>query len=198
MRNHFLLAACAASLTLSGCSLWRDEPGTPEPEIEYRTSVLEGVPGVYKMRVQQGNLVTQELLAKVSPGMSKRQVRFTLGTPMLTDAFHPDRWDYVYTLRQGHADMEVQRITLHFKGDSLVRIEGNLNQGVQPAEPASRNKEAVLSVPDYEGSDQGFFSRVLGAGKKVWEDSPGPARSDGKSQDNLPSLGGETQKSEPK
>ena len=77
----------------------------------------------YKMDIRQGNLVTQEMRNTIKPGMSKAQVNYALGTPMIMDAFHANRWDYVYRLEQGRKLVDRQRLTLYFEGDNLVRID---------------------------------------------------------------------------
>lgn len=83
----------------------------------------------HKIAVQQGNYVDQGMVAKLKPDMTRSQVRFILGTPLVADVFHPDRWDYVYL--NGHAgDVRTQRkITVVFDGDRLKRIEGNVIAG---------------------------------------------------------------------
>jgi len=86
----------------------------------------------YKMDIRQGNLVTTEMREKLKIGMSKQQVRYVLGTPMVSDAFHGNRWDYVYLLEHGGKLTEEQRLTLYFDGDNLARIDG----GAKPAEVA--------------------------------------------------------------
>ena len=86
----------------------------------------------YKVDVQQGNAVTQEMVAKLKPGMTKSQVRFVLGTPLLTDVFHADRWDYVFLDQKGGRLKERRRVTAVFAGDVLQRVEGD----VAPAAPA--------------------------------------------------------------
>src|SRR3990170_4201353 len=64
-------------------------------------TLLAGCVSPYKIDVQQGNVVSQEMLEKLKPGMTKSQVRFALGTPLIADSFHPDRWDYFYSLKKG-------------------------------------------------------------------------------------------------
>ena len=87
----------------------------------------------YKMDIQQGNFVTQEMLAKLKPGMTPSQVRFILGTPLVIDAFHRDRWDYVYRYSKGGKLQEARRIVIVFKDDRLDRIEGD----VVPSQPGN-------------------------------------------------------------
>lgn len=81
----------------------------------------------YRIDVRQGNLVTQDMVAQLKPGLTKDQVRFVLGTPMLTDIFHADRWDYVYRLQKG-SDGEVQqrRLAVFFENGKLVRLGGDV------------------------------------------------------------------------
>jgi outer membrane protein assembly factor BamE len=80
----------------------------------------------YKMDVQQGNVVTQEMVEKLKPGMTPAQVRFILGTPLVVDAFHRDRWDYVYRFSRAGTLQESRRIVIVFKDDKLARIEGDV------------------------------------------------------------------------
>ena len=86
----------------------------------------------YKMDIRQGNYVTPEMRDKLKIGMSRQQVRYVLGTPMVSDAFHGDRWDYVYRLEQHGEVVEKQRLTLYFEGDKLVRMD----DGKQPGQAA--------------------------------------------------------------
>ena len=85
-----------------------------------------GFPGVYKLNIEQGNIVTQEMTDQLKPGMTRRQVRFILGTPLVEDTFSPDRWDYLYVKRNGMDVLSESRLTVEFEGDSLVRLSGDL------------------------------------------------------------------------
>lgn len=78
----------------------------------------------HMMDVQQGNVVTEDMLGKVKPGMTKSQVRFALGTPLIADPFHTDRWDYVYRFRKSGELTEHSRLTVVFEGDKLKTVEG--------------------------------------------------------------------------
>jgi outer membrane protein assembly factor BamE len=77
----------------------------------------------YKMDIRQGNLVSPEARELLKPGMTRIQVRALLGTPLIADAFHPERWDYVYQLERGGKLAESQRMSLYFEGDKLSRID---------------------------------------------------------------------------
>lgn len=78
---------------------------------------------VYKVDVQQGNVLEQEQLEKLKVGMKKNQVIFLLGTPLLTDPFHKNRWDYVYAFKPGGKKIASKSLTLFFDGETLVKID---------------------------------------------------------------------------
>lgn len=105
-----------------------------------------GFPGVYRIDVEQGNIVTQEIADQLQPGMSKRQVRFILGTPMIEDSFNRNRWDYVYTRRNGLDVLAEERLTVTFEGDTLVDVSGDYTPaafgGTPQAEPAEDTAQA--------------------------------------------------------
>jgi outer membrane protein assembly factor BamE len=90
----------------------------------------------YRIDVQQGNYVTQDMVAKLRPGMTRSQVRFALGTPLVVDPFRTDRWDYFYMLHKAGELAERRVVTVVFKGDELLRIEGDV-----VAAPADRARE---------------------------------------------------------
>jgi len=77
----------------------------------------------YRIDVMQGNVITKELAANVKPGMSREQVRDVLGSPLLTSAFHADRWDYVFTMRRQGTEPQRRSVVAYFKGDALERLE---------------------------------------------------------------------------
>ena len=85
---------------------------------------LLGAGCVYRMDVQQGNLLDVEQVEQVEVGMTRSQVRFLLGTPMVIDSFDADRWDYIYSLRRGHERQVTRRhLVVWFDGDKVTRIE---------------------------------------------------------------------------
>jgi outer membrane protein assembly factor BamE len=77
----------------------------------------------YKPDVQQGNTFEEAQVAQLKPGMTQQQVNFILGTALLKDPFHKDRWDYVYTYAKGYNKAERRLLTLYFKGDNLVKVD---------------------------------------------------------------------------
>lgn len=100
----------------------------------------------YQMDIPQGNYVTQDAVAKLKPGMTRSQVRFLLGTPLLTDAFHSNRWDYKYRLVRAGKPAEDKLLTVFFDGDAMTRVEGEAlpaERAILPAEasaPAQQSK----------------------------------------------------------
>lgn len=82
----------------------------------------------YKIDVQQGNVLTQEMVAQLKPGQTREQVRFILGTPLLADIFHQQRWDYVYSYRKGRSgEVETRQFSVYFDKDNrLERASGDV------------------------------------------------------------------------
>ena len=113
---------------------------------------------LYKIEIQQGNVITQEMVDKLKPGMTRAQVRFALGSPMISDAFHDNRWDYVYRLEQRGQLIEQRKLTAFFEDDKLVRTDGTFAPSVafarpqsvespRPVEPASSIVKEESGVP---------------------------------------------------
>jgi outer membrane protein assembly factor BamE len=94
-------------------------------------------PGVYKVDVQQGNIITQEMVDQLKPGMTKSQVRFIMGTPLLVDSFHQERWDYLYSIQPGGEKRRQEHLTLFFEDDKLARFEGDFMPGATDPETDS-------------------------------------------------------------
>ncbi len=90
-------------------------------------------PGVYKVGIQQGHIITEEMASQLKPGMSKRQVRFVLGNSLVPNTFNDDRWDYPYSVRRGsQGEITQYRYTVFFENDKLVKTEGNYIPGKAP------------------------------------------------------------------
>ncbi|MBV7546580.1 outer membrane protein assembly factor BamE [Pseudomonas sp. PDM26] len=103
-------------------------------------------PGVYKIDIQQGNVVTQDMIDQLRPGMTRKQVRFIMGNPLLTDTFHADRWDYLYSLQPGGGERQQERISVIFNpNDQLVSLSGDFMPGVSRDE-AILGKESGTTV----------------------------------------------------
>lgn len=86
-------------------------------------------PWVYRLNIDQGNIITQEMVNQLKPGMTRDQVKYVMGSSLLVDPFHPDRWDYVYTLRARDGKRTRQQLTVIFKDDLLVSLSGDFLPG---------------------------------------------------------------------
>lgn len=118
-------AAVAALLLLSGCA-----------------NRHLSLPTTYHVDVQQGNVVTQDMIERLRPGMSRSQVRFALGSPLIVDPFHPDRWDYVFEFRKEGKVLERRKFAVVFEEDKLKTIEGDTKE--LPPAPKSIVPEAKV------------------------------------------------------
>ena len=108
------------------------------PAILLLSTCLAGCGLVYKIDVQQGNYLTQDAAARLRVGMTKAEVRQALGTPLLADAFHANRWDYYFSNVQGNRADDRKRFTVYFQDDKVVSFSGN----TQPAAPPPVNAGA--------------------------------------------------------
>lgn len=92
----------------------------------------------YKVEIRQGNLITQDMRARIKLGMTQSQVKAALGAPLINDPYHANRWDYIYSLEQQGKVVENQRLTLYFKNDKLSRIDDATP--LKPAGPDAQEK----------------------------------------------------------
>jgi outer membrane protein assembly factor BamE len=128
MRKPIFYSSLLASLALVSC-----------------TTIMENLPGVYKLDIQQGNIIDQEMINQLRPGMSKRQVLYVLGSPMLVDVFHQQRWDYIQSEQKDDAPRMEKRISLYFEGDNLTGVQGDFRPSSKPPERISH--ETTLELP---------------------------------------------------
>lgn len=132
-----VLTATAALLLVSCSSVGLDPSKVP----------------AYRMEIQQGNFVSQDMVSQLKLGMSKDQVRFVLGTPLITDSFHSDRWDYVFRRqRSGSKELEKYKLAVFFADGKLARIDSDLTPGVKPEAVAAKlaapaDQPEVQSIP---------------------------------------------------
>ncbi|GAB1459384.1 outer membrane protein assembly factor BamE [Thauera sp.] len=129
--RSLLAALIVSSGLLAGCSF---------------DSVV-GLVDPYRIDVRQGNYVDQEMVAQLRRGMTRDQVRYVLGSPLVVDMFRTDRWDYVYRFRPGSGEAQQRVISLFFAGDVLERIEGDVAaaSGEPVAQPQQRSR--VVEIP---------------------------------------------------
>ncbi|MEW7848040.1 outer membrane protein assembly factor BamE [Massilia aurea] len=144
-----LAAGLVCTLTLSGCASWRNQT-RPAPPVATDAAATAAdadksaaianagaqtvqasrlqkflwVFSPYRPDIQQGNFVSQEMLNQLKVGQSRDQVRFLLGSPLLVDVFHADRWDYPFYLARGNGELTTSRVTVFFKDDVVERFEG--------------------------------------------------------------------------
>ncbi len=140
MKNLLTIIACFASLGLAACSM----------------NVL---PRVYKIDVQQGNVITQDMVNKLEPGMTRSQVQFIMGSPMIIDTFHQERWDYLYRFQPGYGEAQKEHITLFFESGSLGRITGTMKPD-EAATGLEDNRQTTVVVPPYEKEEPGILDRL--------------------------------------
>jgi outer membrane protein assembly factor BamE len=91
----------------------------------------------YKFAIPQGNYLNQQMLDQVREGMSREQVRMTIGSPLLTDIFHPNRWDYVFRFQYPNGDAELRKVTIVFREDRVASVKADpLPERDDPNDPA--------------------------------------------------------------
>lgn len=107
-------------------------------------------PWVYEVRVQQGNWVENDMVEKLEVGMSRSQVRYIMGSPLVQDTFSPDRWDYYFTVKRGDFQMKERRVTVFFEGDTLASWEHNLYTEANRDDPTGRIEDEQLEEEHLE------------------------------------------------
>lgn len=88
-------------------------------------------PGVYKIPIEQGNIVTQDMVDQLKPGMSESQVEYILGSPIIKDSFNNQRWDYVYSIKPGKGKRKQHRLTVFFQEGALHSFSGDFTPSVE-------------------------------------------------------------------
>ena len=123
------------------------------PKMKMPSLNAEDYDAIYRMDIRQGNFVTQEMVAQLKPGQTREQVRFVLGTPLLTDPFHANRWDYVYRYDNGKGDVQQRRLTVFFEDDKLSRVGGDVLPVDPNAAPVAAATQNEATAPPAAGSD---------------------------------------------
>jgi outer membrane protein assembly factor BamE len=120
----------------------------------------------YKLDVQQGNVVTSKMLLQLRPGMTKSQARFIMGTPLIQDSFHGNRWDYVYQMREKGKITEQRRVILDFEGESLKAVRGDvIPKGSEPkTDEESTNSGTRVINPTKKPEEKGVLNKL-----KFWQ-----------------------------
>ncbi len=159
IRRYLPLLCC---LLLAACS----RPELPD---------LTRVPFAHRIDVQQGNVVTQDMIAQLKPGMDKKKVNFIMGSPVIQDTFHANRWDYVYTFQAGRKKPVKRLVTLYFEDEKLVRVGGNIKAAEGPIEIDTRQDQSV-EVP---GKKTGVLAKIANTLPFVGPEGTADARIEG-------------------
>jgi outer membrane protein assembly factor BamE len=148
LRATLLPALALASVFAAGCAT-----------VETYMPAVRSL-GVYKLDINQGNYLTQDMVAKLKEGQTRVQVRSILGTPLVTTVFRDDRWDYVYGFTRQGKELERRNFTVYFVGDKLARWEGD----EMPTSVAELNRAAVDKTLGHipSADDPGFFDWLFG------------------------------------
>jgi outer membrane protein assembly factor BamE len=152
-----VLALALGALVLTGCA------AMTAPFDNYLPLITQF--GVYKLDINQGNYLSQDMVDRLKVGQTKPQVRATLGTPLITSAFRENRWDYVYEFKSAGRVREHRQFTVYFKDDALARWEGD--EMPQSAQDLNR-VAATRSLPaDPYGQDAGIIGKIIDLFNKV-------------------------------
>ena len=141
-----LLPLLLILILLAGCSAPR-----------VRLPSVGDLPFIHKIDVQQGNVITQEMVAQLRKGMDKKKVQFIMGTPIILDTFNNTRWDYIYTAQQRGGDIQKRRVTLVFADEKLDRVEGNVTPAAGEIE-VELHQDTTVDVPKNRG--RGVMARI--------------------------------------
>ena len=137
MRSPIFLTVLAVAGLLAGCSF------------DKLTSGIQP----YRIDVRQGNYVDQEMVSQLKKGMTRDQVRFVLGTPLVVDPFRTNRWDYVYSFKSGRGEMQKRTVSVFFDGDRLDHVDGDVaaSDGAGEAAPQPVERSRVIEITAPEG-----------------------------------------------
>ena len=124
----------------------------------------------FRMDISQGNVVTPKMMMQLRPGMSKAQVKFIMGTPLIVDAFHANRWDYFYQMRKDGKIVEQRRVIMEFENEKLARIRGDVIPAASAGgegsdKPANKAPVTLKSASDPKPKEKGLLDSL-----KFWGD----------------------------
>ena len=142
MKHYPSLCLITYALMATGCS-----------------TIMSNIPGVYTIDILQGNMIDQDLIDQLRPNMTKRQVMYILGSPMIADTFHDKRWDYLYSEQKNGGDRLQKRVSLYFNGDSLAGVQGDIRPSTLPVVKPST--ETTVDLPKRE-FDKSMREKVTG------------------------------------
>jgi len=155
------ILGCLASVLAAGCA------NVPESIETYIPIITQF--GVYKLDINQGNYISQDMVDKLKTGQTKAQVKTILGTPLITSAFRDNRWDYVYEYQRNGRVREHRQFTVYFKEDALARWEGD--EMPQSAQELNRIAGTRSMPEDPYGQDAGIMGKIIDMFRKVFDPS---------------------------
>ena len=156
MRKSLFSLSFLTSLTLVSCS-----------------TILNNLPGVYTLEIQQGNIIDQAMIDQLRPGMNKRQVLYIMGSPMLDDVFHKNRWDYLYSDQPSGEDRVQKRIAISFENDQIAGIQGDFRPSTTPVIKTSG--ETTVDVPKRD-LEKTLWEKITGL--VGYDDLDAPSKTD--------------------
>ncbi len=156
-------ATMLAVVWLSGCS-------TVTPLEDFVPIITQF--GVYKLDINQGNYLSQDMVDKLKVGQTKQQVRMVLGTPLVMSAFRADRWDYIYEFRRSGRLREHRQFTAYFADEQLARWEGD--EMPQSAQELNRQAATRALPEDPYGNDAGMLGKVIDFFKRIGDPTAPP------------------------
>jgi outer membrane protein assembly factor BamE len=166
MRKSLFSLSLLTSLTLVSCS-----------------TIMNYIPGVYTIDVQQGNIIDQAMIDQLRPGMNKRQVLYIMGSPMLDDVFHKNRWDYVYLNQPSGEDSAQKQLSLFFENDQIAGIQGDFRPSATPVIKTSGDTTVDVPKRDLEKT---LWEKITGLVGYDELDAPPKADTKKTSENNLP------------
>lgn len=154
MRSVFFCIVLLSSLLLPSCSY-----------------ILNNLPGVYTIPIQQGNIVDQKMIDQLRPNMTERQVLYILGSPMLVDTFHQKRWDYLYSNQPSGEDRQQKKVSILFnEANQVAGIQGDFKPSETPVVKSS--EETTVDVPKRD-IERTMWQKIKGLfGFDVIDDAP--------------------------
>lgn len=161
-------------------------PSIPVPDLSLPDVTQAKLPFVHRIDIQQGNVVTQEMIAQLRYGMDKKKVRYIMGTPIIQDTFHSKRWDYLYTEQEGGDPLQRRRVTLYFENELLVGVEGDV-KAAEGRLVVDLRQDTQVEVPGE--FRKGFLARMKDSMPLIGkDDDEAAADSEDNAQDKDPAV----------
>jgi len=141
------------------------------------------IPGVYTIDIQQGNIIEQYMVDQLRPGMNKRQVLYIMGSPMLDNVFHKNRWDYLYSNQPSGEERVQKQISLFFENDQIAGVQGDFRPSATPVLKTSN--ETTVDVPKRD-LEKTLWEKITGLIGYDELDAPPKENTKKTSENNLP------------